>query len=112
MSLKEELEDEIQLAHFRGWMLKDEEYAVPTEYIKERVSKILGDKNMLAIGNDELGEYVKKGDRVRRGELEGVVEYGTETGKETNLLGCVTVEDGTSYLVAIKDQLIGGWEKI
>lgn len=69
---------------------------------------------MLAIGNDELGEYVRKGDRVRRGELEGIVEYGTdgETGKETNVLGCVTVADGTSYLVAIKDQLIGGWEKI
>lgn len=45
--LKEELEDEIQLAHFRGWMLKDEDYIVPTEYIKERVSKILGEKQMI-----------------------------------------------------------------
>lgn len=67
---------------------------------------------MLTVGNDELGEYVRKGDFVRKGELEGHIEYGNdETGKESDILGFVTIEDGTSYIVSIKNKLVYGWEK-
>lgn len=74
---------------------------------------------MLAIGNDELGAYVKKGDTVTKSTrghtMSGVVEYGTDAnGKETDMLGFVTIQEGnefkTSYLVSVKGQLLEGWE--
>ena len=73
---------------------------------------------MLAIGNDELGGTVKKGQRVRRhytmtyDEIqEGIVEHAKdEEGKETDLLGFITTEKGDAYLVSIKGQLLEGWK--
>lgn len=68
-------------------------------------------ENFIAIGNDELGNLVKKGDKLIKGELSGTLQYGTNAdGKETNIMGFVTVGE-TAYLAAIKDQLVFGWEK-
>lgn len=69
--------------------------------------------NFVAIENDELGLKVKKGDKLVKGCLSGILEYAKErtTGKESNVLGFVTTEDGESYVAAIKDQLVFGWEK-
>lgn len=67
----------------------------------------------VAIGNDELGDSVKKGDLLCKGDMKGRLEYGKDrtTGEESSVLGFVTVEDGTSYLVAIQNKLVFGWEK-
>lgn len=73
---------------------------------------------MIAIGNDELGAPVKKGDYVVKGALKGVLQYGTdEAGKETDLLGFITTDafassggEDKSYLVSIKGRLLEGWE--
>ena len=64
-----------------------------------------------AIGNDELGGTVKKGDKVTNGTYTGIVEYGIDTisGKETNLMGFITTEDDKHYLVSLKDRLIKDW---
>ena len=69
-------------------------------------------ENFLAIGKEELGPKVKKGDRVAKGDLSEVLEYGKDgkTGKESSLIGFVTVECVT-YIVSIEDNLICGWEK-
>ncbi len=66
--------------------------------------------NFVAVGNDELGGDVKKGDIVIKGDMKGVVEYGKDgtTDKESSVLGFVTVEDGASYLVAIQNKLVFG----
>lgn len=72
----------------------------------------INDIPFVAVGNDELGRYVKKGDLLQKGKLKGCLKYGTdESGKESNVIGFVTVEDGTTYLAAIKDQLVFEWEK-
>ena len=72
----------------------------------------INDIPFVAVGNDELGSYVKKGDLLQNGKLKGCLTYGTdESGKESNVMGFVTVEDGTTYLAAIKDQLVFEWEK-
>lgn len=66
----------------------------------------------IAVGNDELGSTVRKGDRVVNDKgLSGIVEYGKngDTGEESNMLGFVTVKDGTSYLVSINDKLFLDW---
>lgn len=66
---------------------------------------------MIAVGNDELGAYVKKGDYVIKGALRGIVKYGTDgEDKETDLLGFITTEKGSSYLVSVNGQLLEGWE--
>lgn len=69
----------------------------------------------VAIGGDEMGGPVRKGDRVvnKKLGLSGVLEYGTDgdTGRESPVLGFVTVEDGTSYMVALQNKLVFGWEK-
>ena len=70
-------------------------------------------KNFVAIGNDELGSAVKKGDKVvnHKMGLEGTMEYGTdESGKESNKLGFITTEYGNSYLVALDGKLVFEWE--
>lgn len=68
---------------------------------------------MMAVGNDELGLSVKKGDFVVKGELAGHLQYGKdgETGEESNTLGFITVDD-KSYLVSVNDQLLAGWKII
>ena len=70
-------------------------------------------ENFVAVGNDELGLKAKKGDKLVKGHLSGILEYGKDgtTGKESNVLGFVTAEDGESYVATIKDQLVFGWEK-
>lgn len=68
-------------------------------------------ENFVAIGSDELGTAVKKGDKLVKGNLSGILEYGKDVnGKENNLLGFVTCGEHY-YLVAINDQLVFGWEK-
>lgn len=70
--------------------------------------------NYFAVGNDELGEEVKKGDLVHSisGHI-GEVEYGTtEDGRETNILGFITAANGTPYLVAVNGRLIKGCIKL
>lgn len=71
-------------------------------------------ENFLAIGAEELGAEVKKGEKVAKGGLMGNVEYGIDsiTGKESNLLGFVTGKNGKSYLVAVSGKLLEGWEKV
>lgn len=68
----------------------------------------------VAIGNDELGQPVRKGDKVvnHKLKLSGFLEHGTDgdTGRESTMLGFVSV-DGEHYLVAINNQLAFGWEK-
>jgi hypothetical protein len=67
---------------------------------------------MLAIGNEQLGDPVKKGDLIVNAKLniKGALSYGTdESGKESPLLGFVSSED-KSYLVSINNKLIPGWE--
>lgn len=70
-------------------------------------------KDFFDVGNDELGEKVKKGDLISKGKLSGYLHYGidTSTGKEDNLLGYIIAEDNNLYLVAIKNRLLIGWEK-
>ena len=65
---------------------------------------------MMAIGEDELGAPVKKGDLVTNSVLSGTVEYGTDasTGKECGLLGFISCED-KQYLVSIAGKLLSGW---
>jgi hypothetical protein len=68
---------------------------------------------MLAIGNNELGAFVKKGAYVSRGKLKGHLEYGTNSeGVEVDTLGFITTEEGKSYLVSIRGQLLKDWEVI
>jgi hypothetical protein len=69
--------------------------------------------SFVAIGNDELGAKVKKGDKVIKDGLSGILEYGIDekTGKLSNLLGFVEAQDGKSYVVSVRDQLVFGWEK-
>ena len=64
---------------------------------------------MIAIGN-----AVKKGDMVTRGTLKGRLEHGedSDTGRENDILGFITVENGSSYLVAIAGRLLEGWSKL
>lgn len=71
-------------------------------------------ENFVAIGNDELGMSVKKGDKLVKGKLSGILEYGKDgtTGKESNVMGFVTAADGESYVATIKDQLVFGWERV
>jgi len=67
---------------------------------------------MLAIGNEELGDSVKKGDWVinTKYNFKGQLKYcNDESGKESQLLGFVSNED-KSYLVSINNKLIPGWE--
>ena len=67
---------------------------------------------MLAIGNEELGDSVKKGDWVMNPELniKGQLEYGNdESGKESSMLGFISVK-GKSYLASLNNKLIPGWE--
>jgi len=68
---------------------------------------------MIAVGNDELGGTVKKGDQVINDQgLTGVVEYGTDgTGKESSLLGFVKIED-TLFLVSLEDKLLLDWRVV
>lgn len=69
-------------------------------------------ENFVAVGNNELGETVKKGDILVRGHLKGALQYSVdETGKEYNMLGFIEVADGECYLATIKDKLVFGWEK-
>lgn len=70
--------------------------------------------NFVAVGADELGDVVNKGDLVQSlSGHSGCVEYGkTENGKETNLLGFITAANGTPYLVAIKGKLLKGCVKL
>ena len=80
-------------------------------------------ETFVAIGNDELlkttelGLKVNKGDKLVKGLLSGILEYGKDgtTGKESNILGFVTAVDSQgeshSYVAVIKDQLVFGWEK-
>ena len=51
---------------------------------------------------------MKKGDVITNGKNHtGVLQYN----KENSLLGFITAENGDSYIVAINNQLITGWEK-
>ena len=69
-------------------------------------------KDFFAVGNDELGELVSKGDTIKFGKLIGKLEYGkNEAGHESNLLGFITVETNM-YLVAIGDRLLKGCVKL
>jgi hypothetical protein len=69
-------------------------------------------ENYVAVGNDELGTEVKKGDWVVKGNLRGQVEYATdENGPSLGIIGYTTVADGTSYIVAIEGRLAFGWKK-
>lgn len=74
----------------------------------------MDNESYVAIGNDELGGSVKKGDKVTNGTYTGIVEYGvdTRTNKETNVMGFITTEEGSSYLVSIQDQLVGDWRVV
>ena len=70
---------------------------------------------MLAIGNNELAgrPQYRKGTRVQRlsdGKV-FIVEVGTDakTGKETNLLGCIT-EGDKSFMVGLASNLLDGWD--
>ena len=67
---------------------------------------------MLAIGNNELGETVKKGDKLvnQKGDI-GILEYGTDNeGKESSMLGFVKIGEHC-YLASIRDRLMSTWEK-
>lgn len=65
---------------------------------------------MIAVGNNEIGEYVEKGDYVVNGKLEGTLKYGTTPeGKENTIIGFITTEEGRNYLVAIHNRLLEGW---
>ncbi len=70
----------------------------------------------VAIGNDELGASVKKGDLVRSDSdnLQGYLDHGTDmnTGKESTIMGFVSVKGGASYLVSIQGKLLDGWRII
>lgn len=70
--------------------------------------------NYLTIGNDELkGEIIKKGDIVQRKDIKGTVIYPISTkGIECEMLGFITLDNGDSYLVAVNNILIDGWEKV
>lgn len=71
----------------------------------------MSDIPFVAVGNDELGGTVKKGDRVVNDKgLEGFVEYGKDgtTGEESSVLGFVTCGDA-SYLVSIAGKLFKDW---
>ena len=76
-------------------------------------------ENFVAIGADEMGNRVKKGDRltntVNGKVVSGILKYGTDasTGKESDLLGIVEIyENGKaiSYLATVASKLVGGWE--
>ncbi len=67
---------------------------------------------MLAVGNDELGESVHKGDTIKNEMGQGILEYGIGMdGKESSRLGFITIRD-VSYLVSIGNQLLNGCEKV
>ncbi len=67
---------------------------------------------MLAIGNDELGDTVKKGDKVTNDDvMTGFVEYSTDlNGKELDIVGAIKIGKD-SYLVSIRGRLLSGWRK-
>ncbi len=68
-------------------------------------------ENFVAIGADELGLKVKKGDKLVKGCLSGILEYGKDNkGNESNTLGFVKCGK-KSYLASINDRLLRGWEK-
>ena len=70
--------------------------------------------NIIVIGEEELGEYVKKGDSVVHPDGgTGTVQVGIigTTGEETDLLGFVSIE-GKDYLVSIKGKLMFGWRTL
>lgn len=68
----------------------------------------------LAVGNDELGAEVKKGDIVvsNSGYI-GTLKYGVNlnTGKETPSLGYIHTDDGDALIVSVAGKLLNGWRK-
>lgn len=67
---------------------------------------------MFAVGNDELGDNITKGDLVAYGTMQGVVKYGVdESGNEDSILGFISV-DGVCYLVSINNKLLPGVIKL
>lgn len=60
----------------------------------------------VAIGNNELGRHVTKGDLIKcRCGKKHKLQYGTVNGKESNTLGFISCGKD-SYLVSINDQVI------
>ncbi len=68
--------------------------------------------DFVAIGNEELGDSVKKGDTVVNGELLGNVTYAWDSsGNESDLLGFVTIDED-DWVVSIGGKLVFGWKKV
>lgn len=70
--------------------------------------------DFIAVGNDELGGSVKKGDTVVHEDgRTGPLFFGIDgkTGEESTVLGFINVGNN-SYLVAIAGKLMKGWRKI
>ena len=62
----------------------------------------------MAVGADELGDTIQKGDYVSYNGNEGIVQYCTdEAGKESNLL-CFIKGEPHDYLVGINGKLLKG----
>ncbi len=69
-------------------------------------------ENFVAVGKDELGDPVKKGDAVVNGELSGNVSYALDSsGNESDLLGFVTIDED-DWVVSIGGKLVFGWKKV
>lgn len=68
----------------------------------------MSDVPFIAIGEDELGDTIQKGDYVTNGEVEGFVQYAIdEYGNYTNLL-CFIKGIPHDYLVGINGKLLKG----
>ncbi len=74
---------------------------------------------MLAIGNDELGESVKKGDYVRnkREGMEGYLEHPIdENGDKLDIIGYVIYNNSRNspetHLVSISGRMLRDWKLV